>query len=842
MKTVWKRKIAVVLAAVTLTTAVFYGYGAEKIKEAKAETVSGRGAVGISVVSHSKEEIRTYLKQHPVNLTKFGNSVIYEQEPVTTAPYSPGKLSAQTNEKALTALNAIRYIAGIPDDVALDETYEAKVQAGALINYVNGKMSHTPAQPSDMPKELYDLGYSGTSSSNIAWASWNSVSFEYTLVHSWMADDDAGNIDRVGHRRWILNPGMGKTGFGAVNGSKGTYSGMYSFDRSGKGSASGVCWPAQVMPLEFFDDEYPWSISMGGDVDESKVQLTLTRKSDGKTWNFSSSQADGAFYVNNELYGQKGCIIFRPDEISYRDGDVFEVEISGLSQPVSYEVEFFALEEPKPSASPKPTVRPSTRPSTRPSASPTKAPGASPGILPTSNPSASPAATPAEYADFVCYDYEEDSVCIAGYTGKDKVVRVPEKIDGKTVYAVSDAFRGNTEIEELYLPETVKVLSPRAFEDCSSLRIVNVGGFSEVSYGYFRTDILFSGCTSIEKFMTGDTADFPIQTNGDTVDLFYRDILDQLTYIYIGDSMSDVSERLFYGNSLEWIEIGAENKVYSSHDGIVYSADGRELIVCGTSYLEERVEIPYGVEKIGNIGFEGCKGIHFVKIPETVTEILDNAFWGMDVTIEAKENSYAAQFAEKSGIPLKYFGTALPEATSQPTKEPEPTSSPEPELTPAPGYPQPEVPTQVPPVCTSPVSKPANPTGKPQTGIVPGVVMPGGVNANDTVSSEETKSLTGAKAAGAKPGRAVIRKLRNKKTRIVQVELKKQSFISGYQVQYGTRKNMKPAKNILVKKTKVSLKNLKKNSIYYIRARAYRIQNGKRVYGSWSKSKKIKVK
>lgn len=173
MKREWKRKISVVLTAATLVTTVFYGYGIEGVRVAKAETAERQEAVGISVATHSKEEIRTYLQEHPVNLRQFGNPVTYEQEPVVSAPYSPGELSAESKEKALNALNAIRYIAGIPDDVILDEKYAEKVQAGALINYVNGKMSHTPEQPADMSKELYDLGYSGTSSSNIAWASWD---------------------------------------------------------------------------------------------------------------------------------------------------------------------------------------------------------------------------------------------------------------------------------------------------------------------------------------------------------------------------------------------------------------------------------------------------------------------------------------------------------------------------------------------------------------------------------------------------------------------------------------------------------------------------------------------
>ncbi|MDE6635932.1 MAG: hypothetical protein K2K09_04925, partial [Lachnospiraceae bacterium] len=56
---------------------------------------------------------------------------------------------------------------------------------------------------------------------------------------------------------------------------------------------------------------------------------------------------DGAFYVNNDNYGQKGCIIFRPDDIEeYKAGDSYDVNIvTGLSSgDVSYTVNFFNLE------------------------------------------------------------------------------------------------------------------------------------------------------------------------------------------------------------------------------------------------------------------------------------------------------------------------------------------------------------------------------------------------------------------------------------------------------------------------------------------------------------------
>ena len=74
-----------------------------------------------------------------------------------------------------------------------------------------------------------------------------------------------------------------------------------------------------------------------------KVKVTLKRKSDNKTWTFTKKSAKGYFNINNDGYGQTGCIIFRPNKISYKSGDTFQVTITGLKNKVSYQVKFFSL-------------------------------------------------------------------------------------------------------------------------------------------------------------------------------------------------------------------------------------------------------------------------------------------------------------------------------------------------------------------------------------------------------------------------------------------------------------------------------------------------------------------
>jgi len=289
--------------------------------------------IGLAVNAHTQDEIRRFIKSNPGPMIP--NT--YAEEPSVKVPYSPGELSDRTTEAAFNALNQMRYVAGIPADVSYDDGYTEQAQAAALVNAINNVLTHTPARPEGISDELYDLACSGANSSNIA----SGITSLARSVRSWMSDSDSSNIARVGHRRWILNPTMEKTGFGAV----GSYSAVYAFDGSfGASDYKRVAWPAQNMPLEFWNNGDAWSVSFGKSVSMTNVQVTLTRKGDGKVWTFSANAADGYFNVDNSNRGQTGCVIFRPNNISYSSGDQFDVRISGADEAdVAYTVNFFDL-------------------------------------------------------------------------------------------------------------------------------------------------------------------------------------------------------------------------------------------------------------------------------------------------------------------------------------------------------------------------------------------------------------------------------------------------------------------------------------------------------------------
>ena len=95
-----------------------------------------------------------------------------------------------------------------------------------------------------------------------------------------------------------------------------------------------------------------------------------------------------------------------------------------------------------------------------------------------------------------------------------------------------------------------------------------------------------------------------------------------------------------------------------------------------------------------------------------------------------------------------------------------------------------------------------------------------------------------------KPGKVKITKAQNVKTKKVTVKWKKTSKAKGYQIQIASNKKFtKGKKTKTLSKTTYSFKKLKKNKYYYVRVRAYVYNsNHKKVYGSWSTVKKVKIK
>ena len=306
------------------------------------------GSTGMKKLSQS--EITQLLADNPLDLP----DNVFESTPSCTAPFAAGAVKTEALQAAADRLNALRRIAGLPA-VKLDQSLCENAQYGAVIQGYYGALNHHPSKPSGMSDTFYQRAYEASSSSNLS-----AGRTLTTAVDNWMDDSDHTNIDRLGHRRWQLNPAMGKVGFGYAEASTRYHSYLAEkvFDKSGSGcDYDFISWPASGnFPVKLFNKDAAWSVSLNPmeyqTPRQSDLTVTLTREADGKVWTFrvsSYAPADSGDYfrVDTGGYGIPNCIIFRPDGIRNYDG-IYTVEIQGLKsrngQSVKdfvYQVEFF---------------------------------------------------------------------------------------------------------------------------------------------------------------------------------------------------------------------------------------------------------------------------------------------------------------------------------------------------------------------------------------------------------------------------------------------------------------------------------------------------------------------
>lgn len=108
-------------------------------------------------------------------------------------------------------------------------------------------------------------------------------------------------------------------------------------------------------------------------------------------------------------------------------------------------------------------------------------------------------------------------------------------------------------------------------------------------------------------------------------------------------------------------------------------------------------------------------------------------------------------------------------------------------------------------------------------------------------TEEIPKSAPVTKQKVKKPGKVCFKSVKNIKGKKITLSWKKVNGTKGYLIQYSNKKNFKVKKSRTISKNSYTIRKLKKKKTYYIRVRAYKLSGKKKVYGAWSKVKKVKV-
>ncbi len=225
-----------------------------------------------------------------------------------------------------------RYLCDVPwEGLRVDAKMTTEADAAARVCEMLGRLSHQPPNPG-MSEADYTLAKYGASHSNLSMGSGIARS-----VDSYMHDSDPKNIDRVGHRRWVLFPPMLKTAFGG----SGRYSAMRVMDRSRTDvpDYDYVAYPPRgFLPTEYFGEGRAWHVSLNPRTyarpDQKKVKVSVhpVRGRTSSLDDFARSSALKLNYYNvsNSSFGTSGAIIFRPDNVNLSAGSRYWVSITGV--------------------------------------------------------------------------------------------------------------------------------------------------------------------------------------------------------------------------------------------------------------------------------------------------------------------------------------------------------------------------------------------------------------------------------------------------------------------------------------------------------------------------------
>ncbi len=199
----------------------------------------------------------------------------FVEPPSLVPPHRAGRLAPESLGEAVAILNGYRSLAGIADTVVLDRELTDLCQHGAVMIAGLGWLGHRPPKPADMAQGFYDRAFKATSSGNLA----ATGTMLQNSLFFYIYDSDAANEQKVGHRRWCLNPRMGRTGFGAV----GQYSVMYAHDLSARPAPwSTVTWPpAGWFATQLMPPSLAWMAQLNANhfrpPDRAKVQVRAWR-------------------------------------------------------------------------------------------------------------------------------------------------------------------------------------------------------------------------------------------------------------------------------------------------------------------------------------------------------------------------------------------------------------------------------------------------------------------------------------------------------------------------------------------------------------------------------------
>ncbi len=249
--------------------------------------------------------------------------------------------------------------------------------------------------------------------------------------------------------------------------------------------------------------------------------------------------------------------------------------------------------------------------------------------------------------------------------GREGVYKIPEGV----LHVAEKAFSGCKNLTEIIIPNYVQTIGKEAFKECKGLKKITFEGQADdspltIGEGAFYTctnttdeiglteitlpaNLVSLGANAFgnNKYLTkvtlntNENATLAVNAFGTTAasPVFY------VTDLYLGENVVAFDIAGVCGDKLENVVVADNNDYIESKDGVLFGEDFTEILYYPTARQGD-YEIPETVKVIGARVFKNKLGLTQITIPNTVTDIGEEAFAGCTkiTVLEFKEGGTEA--------------------------------------------------------------------------------------------------------------------------------------------------------------------------------------------------------
>ena len=307
--------------------------------------------------------------------------------------------------------------------------------------------------------------------------------------------------------------------------------------------------------------------------------------------------------------------------------------------------------------------------------------------------------------DFEYVVLKDGTAEITKYNGNAEILDIPSKLNGYTVTSIGKQAFANCDFTSITIPDSVTSIGELSFFDCESLTGITIGNsvtsigvrafencnsltsvtipdsvtsIGESAFQYCDSltsitigngvtsigDLAFENCHSITSITIPDS----VTSIGD--DTF--EFCESLTSVAIGNGVISIGDWAFYGcegltsiaipdsvtnigvwafgecSNLTEIRVNANNKNYTSQDGVLFNKDKTELIQYPIGNERKTYDIPNSVTSIGGGAFQDCENLTDIYILNRECLIYNGYYTIPDkTTIHGYAGSAAEEYAKE---------------------------------------------------------------------------------------------------------------------------------------------------------------------------------------------------